>query len=198
MLAASHPQKKRVSSGKAQPLRARLQPGWPHGHSHWCGTAAPERFPKSFTSLVPDPNPQSCSGRAEGSSESTGAVLEKGLLQGRAGGQEWLWGSQKWGMPAQSRSSICLKKDPTGKLGGSWDPAPGGGRRRTLPLSPWAALQAGQLCQASACNTAGNLFFLHPILPTKLPQAVSQRKSFVPKCEGFYHQSTLLLQNSFL
>lgn len=52
-----------------------------------------------------------------------------------------------------------------------------------------------QLCQPSA---AGNSSFLYPALPTKLPQAVSQRKSFVPKGEGFYHQRTLFIAEFLL
>lgn len=185
--------------------RERLHPGWPHGHNQWCGTAAPERFSKSSTSLVPDPNPQSCRERAEESSESTRAVLEKRSPTGEGRRARVALGQPGRGN-AKHRvgAAFASRKAQLVNEVGSGTPTPrtvDEGNTAPVPLGSGQPSRQGsteQLCQASAWHAAGNLFFLYPTLPTKLPEAASQRKSFVPKCEGFNHQSTLFISEFLL
>lgn len=80
-MAASHPQK-RGSSGKAQLLQGEAAPRLALRPQPVVWHSSTWEVLKVLPSLVPDPNPQSRRERAEDSSQSTGAVLEKGSPTG--------------------------------------------------------------------------------------------------------------------
>lgn len=162
-----------------------MHPGCPHGHNRRCGTAAPERFSKSSTSLVPDPNPESCRGRAEEPSESIGAVLEKGspteegrwarVVLGQLGGGN---AKHRAGAAFASRKAQLVNEVGAGSLQpGLW--------RRALPLSPWAALQAGQHRAALPAFSSREFVLPLPCSANKATASSEPEKELCPKVWGF-------------
>lgn len=185
--------------------RERLHPGWPHGHNQWCGTAAPERFSKSSTSLVPDPNPQSCRERAEESSESTRAVLEKRSPTGEgrqarvALGQPGRGNAKhRVGAAFASRKAQLVNEVGSGTL------HPGLWMRGTLPLSPSAAgSPPGRAAQSSSARlqpgTQQGICSSSTLLCQQSYQKQQAReRALSQNVRGFTIKVHFLFQNSFL